>query len=183
MTNSVSDQVTAALEPWAGDLGADRDAYTHHVVRVLLLCDALYVAADADGPAPSARPELLVAAVCHDLGVWTAGTFDYLPPSVELARARLAADGRAADTAFVTEVIEQHHKLRPAGSSSDPVEIFRRADAIDLTLGLRSFGLPRAVYRDLLRAFPSRGFHRRIARLAATRALTHPLSPAPMLKW
>ena len=27
---------------------------------------------------------LAVAAVAHDLGIWTQGTFDYLPPSADL---------------------------------------------------------------------------------------------------
>ena len=39
--------------------------------------------------------KIAVAAVIHDLGIWTNKTFDYIAPSAALAREHLAARGRA----------------------------------------------------------------------------------------
>jgi putative acetyltransferase len=57
-------------------LGHDLPAYENHVVRVLRFVAAL--GGELSEP-------LVVAAAFHDLGIWTARTFDYLEPSVELA--------------------------------------------------------------------------------------------------
>ncbi len=80
-------------------------------------------------------------------------------------------------------MIEQHHKIRHADGPTSPVEIFGRADTIDLTLGLRRFGVPLHAYRSIARHYPDAGFHRRIITLAAKRLYTHPTSPMPMVKW
>jgi hypothetical protein len=176
-------EIEGLLAPWAANLGADWERYRNHVMRVLALCDRM---ADPDGsatPPPSARREFVIAAAFHDLGIWTAGTLDYLAPSAQLARAWLARAQQAELVPLVVEMIEQHHKLTAAGPLNAPVEVFRRADTMDFTLGARSFGLPRREYRALLRAYPDAGFHRRLVELAARRALRHPRSPLPMLKW
>ena len=172
------------LRPWKGQLGADYDAYEHHVMRVLLLCDRLHRRTDpASGDTPSREPEYLTAGVFHDLGIWTAHTFDYLAPSVELARTWLTNEGNQHLEPVVTAMIAQHHKIRQADSPTSPVEIFRRADTIDLTLGLRRFGLPLREYRTITRRYPDAGFHRRLVTLARKRLQAHPASPLPMVKW
>lgn len=171
------DVVEARLAPFHDVLGADREAYTNHVLRVLALCDALH---DSGGAGlPSSREEFVVAAVFHDLGIWTAGTFDYLAPSADLARAHAGG----ADADLVTRMVEEHHKLRSAGEPQDPVELFRRADTIDVTLGLRRFGLGRHVYRDIATEYPNAGFHQRLAQLTLEQVRRHPLHPAPMFRW
>lgn len=180
-SNDLRDEVEARLAPWQQQLGADRAAYTNHVLRVLTLCDLL--AADQH-PRPSTREEFLTAAALHDIGIWSAGSFDYLAPSCDLARAWLASIDRDDATGLVVSMIDQHHKLRPAGPPHDPVEIFRRADAIDVERGLLGrFGISRGTYRDLAKRYPNHGFHRRLVSLAARRLRTHPTSPLPMLKW
>lgn len=63
------------------------------------------------------------------------------------------------------------------------VDAFRRADLVDVSLGLMRSGLPRSFVRDVRRAFPNAGFHRRLLALGAQRARSHPLSPLPMLRW
>ena len=42
---------------------------------------------------------MAIAAAFHDIGIWTAGTFDYLEPSVRVAAAYLTGTGRAASSA------------------------------------------------------------------------------------
>ncbi|WP_280312601.1 HD domain-containing protein [Nocardia abscessus] len=180
-SNDLRDEVEVRLAPWQQQLGPDRAAYTNHVLRVLTLCDLL--AADQQ-PRPSAREEFLTAATLHDIGIWSAGSFDYLAPSCDQARAWLASIDRDDLTELVVSMIDQHHRVRPAGPPHDPVEIFRRADAIDVELGLLGrFGISRGTYRELAKRYPNRGFHRKLVQLAARRLRTHPASPLPMLKW
>jgi hypothetical protein len=163
--------------PWSHALGADRVAYRHHVERLLRLCE---LQAGGSLPDPLA---FRVAGLYHDLGIWSDGTADYLAPSRARAVAWLQENGHSDKAALVEALIEEHHKVRPAGAAGDPVEIFRRADWMDVSLGLLNFGLPRRHYRALLQEFPDEGFHLRLLELGSKRALTHPLSPLPMFKW
>jgi hypothetical protein len=175
--------VSAMLGPYAEALGPDRPGYTNHVIRVLLHCDELWERAGGLGDPPSRQMEYRVTGVFHDLGIWTDRTFDYLVPSIDLAAAYL--DGRDCTDLIplVTEMIDLHHKQRPAGPPDSAVEIFRRADAIDVSMGLRRFGLPIKAVRATMRAYPSRGFHLRLIKLTTKRTIEHPTSPLPMFKW
>jgi len=178
------ERVSGLLEPWAGALGADLQCYRNHALRVLNLCDRLAEFLPfAEAPPPSDRTEFVAAAVFHDLGIWSAGTFDYLHPSVQLARSWLTEHGRGDLVPVVSQMIEQHHKLTPAADPQSPVEMFRRADTIDVLLGARRFGVAWSDYRAILRSYPDLGFHLRLLVLTAQRARTHPLSPLPMFKW
>jgi len=184
LDDDIRAEIDRRLAPWKSQLGTDRRAYEHHIVRVLLLCDRLHQRVDPNSSdPPSRRAEYLTAAVFHDLGIWSDGTFDYLAPSVELARAWLTKEGERNLAPLVTAMIEQHHKIRQADEPTSAVEVFRRADTIDLTLGLRRFGLPLHDYRGITRRYPNAGFHRRLIALAWRRLQTHPTSPLPMLKW
>ncbi|MFX0580701.1 HD domain-containing protein [Nocardia nepalensis] len=179
--NDLRDEIDRRLNPWLPQLGSDRVAYTNHVLRVLELCNLL---AGGSGSPPSTREEYLTAAAFHDLGIWTAGTFDYLAPSAGLALQWLDQIDRSELAELVVAMIHQHHKIRPAGDAGDPIEIFRRADAIDVEYGLLGrFGIARSTYRELAERYPDKGFHRRLVQLAAKRIRTNPASPLPMLKW
>ncbi len=165
------------LHAHRAQLGGDFTAYRNHVYRVANLCVALAFAEGAQ------VEKIAIAAVFHDLGIWTEGTFDYLPPSILLARAHLNAVGRPEWEPEITEMIAGHHKILSfRGNPEWLVEPFRRADWIDVTLGLRSFGMPRGLVRELYAAWPAAGFHRRLARLSLRRLRTHPLSPLPMFR-
>ncbi|WP_067822201.1 hypothetical protein [Nocardia inohanensis] len=171
------------LEPWAAELGGDRDAYTNHVLRVLSFCDLLAGTSPGGTNAPSARPEFRCAAVFHDLGVWTANTFDYLPPSIDLARDWLIGNGQPELVPEVTAMIDDHHRIRPVRGPYPGVEVFRRADLVDVSAGLVRSGISRRAYRAVAERYPNAGFHRRLAQLGARRVRSHPLSPLPMVKW
>lgn len=175
--------ISTRLAPYADELGDDRVPYTNHVIRVLQFCDALFDRAGGTGEPPSRRTEFVVCGVFHDLGIWTDRTFDYLVPSIDLAAEYLEHEGRSDLIPLVTEMIDLHHKQRAAGDSNDPIEIFRRADAIDVSLGARRFGLPFSAVRAVHRAYPSRGFHLTLVKLTAKRTIEHPSSPLPMFKW
>jgi hypothetical protein len=175
--------VSALLAPYADQLGEDRVAYTNHVIRVLLYCDLLHARAGGGDDQPSRRLEFRATGVFHDLGIWTDQTFDYLVPSIDLAADYLQQQDRSDLVPLVSEMIDQHHKQRSAGEPENPVELFRRADLVDVSLGLRRFGLLGAQTRAMLRTYPSRGFHRTLIRLTVKRTIEHPTSPLPMFKW
>jgi len=170
--------VDEVLDIHASDLGHDLTAYRNHVYRVVNLCVAIL------GDTRGEIEKIAVAAVFHDLGIWTNKTFDYIAPSVALAREYLAARGMEDWTREIEAMIVNHHKVtswRPHPQSL--VESFRRADWIDVTRGLRSFGVPRSFIAAVAATWPSAGFHRRLVELTMDRWRKHPLSPLPMLRW
>ena len=169
------DEVLDAFRPAiAGDL----PGYRGHVYRVFNFSRALV----RDDGNPDDR--LALAAVFHDLGIWSDGTVDYLGPSAERVRAHLAGTPRAGWSDELGRMVEMHHKLTPyRGEHARLVEAFRRADLVDLSLGLVRFGLPGALLRDIRAAFPYADFHRRVVTLVGSWALGHPLRPLPMLRW
>ena len=171
-------RVDAILDRYAAKLGAAHAGYRNHACRVATFCLALLPAGG------DVEAKVAVAAAFHDLGIWTDGTFDYLDPSVRLASAYLAHEHQPAWTADVSAMIANHHSLRPVATRAGVlVEAFRRADWVDVSLGLRRFGLTGSFIRSTYEAFPSAGFHRRLVSLALTRLRSHPLDPLPMVRW
>lgn len=167
----------AVLEVHAAKLGGDFTAYRNHAYRVVNLCVAL---SPSD---PAQLEKIATAAAFHDLGIWTDRTFDYLEPSVNLACAHLARAGREAWSSEVTEMILQHHKISPYRDQRHQlVEPLRRADWVDVSKGLITFGLPRNLLKAVFSTWPSAGFHKRLVRLELDRLRTHPWNPLPMVR-
>jgi hypothetical protein len=170
--------VERVLDDHASALGDDRIGYRNHVYRVVNLCLAIA------GDSPVELEKLAVAAVFHDLGIWTNRTFDYITPSAALARAHLASRGMADWIPEIEAIIVDHHKVTSSRADQQSlVESFRRADWIDVSRGLRRFGLPRPFIATVAAMWPSAGFHRRLVELTIDRLFKHPLTPLPMLKW
>jgi HD domain len=185
--------VEEVLDDYAPELGHDLTAYRNHVYRVVNLCLAIV------GDSRVEREKIAVAAVFHDLGIWTTHTFDYIAPSVAIAREHLAARGMADWIPEIEAMIVDHHKITASRPNPHPstiargtlsgvegrslVESFRRADWIDVTRGLRRFGLPRTFVAAVSDTWPSAGFHRRLVELTIDRWWKHPLNPLPMVKW
>ncbi len=164
------------MPKWREALGKDYVPYRNHLYRMLHFFRALN-GTDAEGDARAA-----VAAVFHDLGIWSDHTFDYLEPSARRAVEHIgeADPGR--------EEIRGHDR----GASQDPAPsrarcagggFLRRADVVDVSLGLVRFGLPSAYVREVQKAFPNAGFHKKLVQLFGQRLRTHPFSPAPMMKF
>lgn len=126
-------------------------------------------------------PEMALAWATHDIGIWTAGTWDYLAPSEELAVA-LAPGFGITDTARVRSMIAEHHRLRTA---DDPwVETFRLGDRVDAFHGLTvGTAISRDDVAEVVAALPYGGFHRFLLTSAARWTVRHPLRPLPMLRW
>ena len=122
--------VDDVLNEHADALGADFVGYRNHVYRVANLCLAIAGQRQLE--------KVAVAAVFHDLGIWTDGTFDYIAPSIALAHDYLAAHAREDWSAEIEAMISDHHKItRSMAEPASVVEAFRRADWIDVTRGLR----------------------------------------------
>jgi HD domain-containing protein len=170
--------VEEVLDDHASELGHDFMAYRNHVYRVANLCLAIV------GDSRVELEKIAVAAVFHDLGIWTNNTFDYIAPSVAIARKHLTARGVAEWIPEIEAMIVDHHKVTPSRAKPQSlVESFRRADWIDVSRGLRRFGLPRTFIATVVTTWPNAGFHRRLVQLTIDRFWKHPLTPLPMVKW
>jgi len=170
-------QLDELLAQHAAVMGSDAVPYRNHTYRVANLCIGF---APRD---PDTVHKIAIAAALHDMGIWTDRTFDYLAPSMELARIHLGRIGKAEWTDEITTMILEHHKISPYRGRADwLVESFRKSDWIDVTLGLRSFGVPRTRLQELRRRWPDAGFHRGLVGQELKRFLTHPWSPLPMFR-
>jgi len=166
------------LAPWQARIGADFEGYKNHVSRVLNFCFALRDCNDVE------RRKLIIAGAFHDIGIWADGTVDYLPPSIAQAELYLKEYGLAEWIPEINLIIDLHHKLRPyQGGLSPLIEIFRRADLADFSLGMIKGGVPGATVRAAKAAYPNAGFHKRLMQLAGGWFAKHPLSPPPFMKW
>jgi hypothetical protein len=167
--------VDDVLHDHATALGDDFVAYRNHVYRVVNLCVAFAGRRELE--------KIAVAAVFHDLGIWTNGTFDYIAPSIALAHDYLVARACEGWTAEITGMIADHHKItKSTAVPGSLIEAFRRADWIDVTRGLRGFGVPRPFVARVFASWPSAGFHWRLVTLTLDRFRSHPLTPLPMVR-
>jgi hypothetical protein len=167
--------VDDVLADHATALGGDFVAYRNHVYRMVNLCVAIAGRGELE--------KIAVAAAFHDLGIWTDGTFDYIAPSIALAHGYLAARAREDWTAKIEGMIADHHKITQSTAGPDSlVEAFRRADWIDVTRGLRGFGIPGPFVARVFATWPNAGFHWRLVTLTLDRFRSHPLTPLPMVR-
>ena len=167
----------AVLRAHASALGGDLTGYRNHTYRVVNLCLAL------SGDASEWLEKASIAAAFHDLGIWTQKTFDYIQPSIDLASSHLASTERSEWIPEIAAMIREHHKISPCRGESALVETFRRADWIDVTRGVLTFGVGRALVGELYATWPDAGFHARLLQLSLQRLRSHPLNPLPMVRW
>ena len=164
--------VDAVLDRHRDALGDDMATYRNHVYRCITYHRLLLGASIPDFAA--------LAWAAHDLGIWTARTFDYLTPSADLAAEHAGEFGiTAVDQLRV--LITEHHRLR---RSDDRItETFRKADLVDVSHGLLRNQIGRSAGQAVVAELPYRGFHAFLAKGLAGYAARHPLRPLPMLRW
>jgi hemolysin activation/secretion protein len=169
------------LQPWRTAIGVDFDGYKNHVYRMVHCVFALHPCTEDD------RCKVIIAAAHHDIGIWSDGTVDYLPPSIAQANKYLEQAGLAPWREEITLMIDMHHKLRAfkgrVAEQYPLVEAFRKGDLVDFSLGIFKFGVPGADVRALKASFPNCGFHKMLMRSAARWFAHHPLSPPPFMRW
>ncbi|MCO4293895.1 HD domain-containing protein [Solitalea sp. MAHUQ-68] len=168
--------IEEVLEENKLSLSADFNLYRNHVYRVFNLC--LKLDNNSDN-----IDKYAVAAVFHDLGIWTNRTFDYLQPSVVAANEYLQGINKVDWQEEITLMIEMHHKISSYnGPFKKTVETFRQADWIDVTQGLMHFNLNRAAVSEIRAVFPNLGFHAFLLKQSSLNFLKYPLNPLPMFK-
>ncbi len=171
--------VDEVLGGWKDVIGRDYVGYRNHVYRMIHFCVAQL---DCSG---EVTEKIIIAGCFHDLGIWSNRTFDYLPPSVALAKDYLSRNGLEDWIPEIELMISTHHKLgRYDDETNNPlVEVFRRGDLVDFSLGLVKWGLPKTYIKGIQSQFPNAGFHRCLVRVASGWFLKHPLNPLPVVKW
>lgn len=173
------DVLISLLDGYRDPLGADHAGYLNHCRRMLTFCLTLQPTVTSEQ-----REKLAIAAAFHDIGLWTDDTLDYLPPSAVLAAAYLRETGREDWVEEVCLMVTEHHKLRPFNDPRYPlVEVFRRADLVDFSLGIYRAGLSREFIAGVKARVPNAGFHAMLMRRSLRWLKQHPFNPAPMMKW
>ena len=172
-TIALIDQILDEYTPY---LQKDLLKYKNHVYRTFNLCVLLDI--DSEN-----RDKYAIASAFHDLGIWTNKTFDYLEPSIALAKKWLAKNNLLKWDVEISTMIDMHHKITPYQANfANTVDTFRKADWIDVSYGLLNAGLDKKRIKELNSNFPTKGFHRFLLQKAIQNILTHPLAPLPMFK-
>ena len=171
--NTTIEYILGRFKP---QIGADFERYRNHVYRVFTYCLMI----DDNG---LNEEKYAIAASFHDIGIWTDQTFDYLMPSEHQARLYLTENEKEAWIEEVTAMIHFHHKIsRYHGSHELTVETFRKADWIDISLRLITFGYSRKAINKAIRRFPNHGFHTFLLKETTKSFFKHPFNPLPMVR-
>lgn len=166
------------LSDWKDRIGDDYTGYRGHVYRMFNFCLALRQCSGEE------KTKLAIAACFHDIGLWSDQTVDYIPPSVVQAKRYLSETGREPWSEEIRLMIELHHKIRPYRGDKYPlVEVFRKGDLVDFSLGFFKCGLPKSFVKEVEARIPNAGFHRFLMKGARDWFSRHPLSPPPFMKW
>lgn len=166
------------LGNWKKVIGPAYTGYKNHVCRMVTFCMALHPCSEEE------REKIIIAGSFHDIGIWTAHTLDYIPPSLPPAMDYLQSRNLGHWSKEIGLMISEHHKLRAYPDLQYPlVEVFRRGDLVDFSLGFFKFGLSRSYIDEVKARYPNAGFHKNLVRLATRWLIKHPLNPAPMMKW
>ena len=165
------------LGEWKETIGKDFEGYRNHVCRMVNFCFALKPCSEEE------REKVMIAGAFHDIGLWTGKTLDYIPPSIPPAIEYLKRHGLENWSNEISLMISEHHKLRQYVGSFPLVELFRKGDLVDFSLGMVTFGLPKEYVSQVKAEIPNAGFHANLVRLSAKWFVKHPFNPAPMMKW
>ena len=167
--------IDAILSIHKNVLAHDFKAYHNHVYRVFNFC----LLQDSN---PKNVEKYAVATAFHDLAIWTHNTFDYLSPSIQLATEYLQKSNKNLDIEEIGLMIDLHHKVSVYKGEFSTVEIFRKADWIDVSMGIMTFDLNKTELSKLKKAFPYYGFHWFLVKKTMRNLVKNPLNPLPMFK-
>ena len=159
-------------------MGDQMQPYKNHVYRVLNFCLMFH------DPSPEESDKLAIAAAFHDLGMWPGDEIDYLAPSNKLAEEYLQRTGRDEWIEEISMMISYHHRFRKCPDSFPPlVEVLRKGDWVDASMGVRRFGLPKSEVGRVQNEIENLGFHKNLVRIAKKEFPHRPFNPLPMMKW
>jgi hypothetical protein len=172
--NNIQETVDGLMLPFKEVIGPDYEKYQNHVCRVVGNCLLL----DKD---PANFMKYSIAGVFHDIGIWTNNTIDYLAPSILVADKYLADENFLPLSEEIKQMIYWHHKTTTyKGVYQDTVNNFRKADWMDVSLGLLAFDADRSSAGAYRKQFPNRGFHLFLLGKICKNLVRHPLNPLPM---
>lgn len=166
------------LGEWKEKIGKDYNGYKNHVYRVVNFCFNLHQNNQDD------EEKIIIAGCYHDIGIWVNDTFNYLEPSIKLVKEYLKKKDQEHWSHEIELMINMHHKITKYKDSAYPlVEVFRKADWVDVSKGKRTFGLSGDFIASVMDEFPNSGFHKNLIQLTKTEFMRNPLKPLPMMKW
>lgn len=166
--------IESLLQSYKQVISEDYQKYRNHVYRVFLNCILI-------DTAKTNEEKYAIAAVFHDIGIWTNNTIDYLNPSIEEARRYLWQSGLENWIDEIGLMIYWHHKTSSYGGEyAGTVETFRKADYIDVSLGLFTYGVNRKAISVNRKTFPNAGFHVFLVKKITRNLFRHPFNPLPM---
>jgi hypothetical protein len=166
------------LGEWKNVIGEDYEKYKNHCTRMIQCCWVLKTCNEEK------KKKIIIASAFHDIGLWTENTLDYIPPSIPLAMEYLMKNNLESWSEEIELMISEHHKLREYEDTNYPlVEVFRKGDLVDFSLGFVKFGIPEEFINELKVKIPNAGFHKMLLIRATKWFSRHPLNPAPMMKW
>ena len=164
------------LSDYKESIGVDFERYSNHVKRVYLFTQAL------DNDQRNAD-KYAIAAVFHDIGIWTDHTIDYLEPSIAVTHQYLDQNQLSDWKKEIGLMIDMHHKINSyEGDFQNTVSTFRKADWIDVSLGMLRFGVGKKRVKEVRKSIPNAGFHWFLTKGTFTNFLKHPLNPLPMFR-
>lgn len=154
-------------------LKQDFEVYRNHVYRIY----SFMILLDND---KTNYDKYAIACVFHDIGIWT-HSFDYLEPSIELAKEYLIKSKRENWISEISLMINYHHKMSAyKGAFETTVEVFRKADWIDVSIGIMLFNLKKTEYKYILNKYSNSGFHIFLIKQSSKYFLKNPFNPLPM---
>src|SRR5512145_1796507 len=113
------------LGKWKNEIDHDYLRYKNHVYRMIHFCFALHNCNNEE------RDKIIIAGCFHDLGIWANDTFDYLSPSIALAKEYLKHNNLAQWIPEIELMIDMHHKIRKHQDERYPlIEVFRQGDLV-----------------------------------------------------
>ncbi|MDI3320361.1 HD domain-containing protein [Pinibacter soli] len=169
-TNNLIEDILNSFYPV---LGNDYEKYRNHVYRVFLNCKMIDNSHENEW-------KYSVAAVFHDIGIWTNNTIDYLQPSMEQAKNYLICENKQAFVDELMQMIYWHHKQSAYKGEYKTAEVFRKADYIDVSLGLITFGYSSKEISNIRKLLPNKGFHFFLIKRITKNLFKHPSNPLPM---
>lgn len=169
------ENIDELLKPFKKVLNTDYEIYRNHVYRIYNYCILL-------DNLPENSIKYQIAAVYHDIGIWT-HSFDYLEPSIKLVTDYLIKSNQKELVEEITLMIDNHHKISAYSDKfTKTVEVFRKADWIDVSMGLLRFNLEKAPFIEVRTAYSVKGFHWFLVKQFLKYFIKHPLHPLPMFK-
>ncbi len=163
---------------WESIIGAECEGYRNHVYRMVNFCFMLRPCSDED------KKKIIIAGAFHDIGIWIEDTLDYISPSIDPMIIYLKAHDLVSWSDEIQLMITEHHKVREYKNEQYYlVELFRKADLVDFSLGFVKFGLSKKDIENVKNKIPNSDFHKNLGKRAWYWFLKHPLNPAPMMKW